>query len=471
MNFRSAKIRRIRVIRVLIKSRNQSKLLLTTVCLLLLFASPALSKGEPKWISEVPSDPCFFYGHAKVPRTGNASNDLNAARNEALNNIRQQISVFISSETRYQVAEKDKSWSSDYINSVIARVPEIKIEGHEQVDKPFYQKKHVHVLYRLSRRKYYGSIHGPLKQAVDDALALYTEALGRSIQERYVGYMSALEISAPFKDANVSYKVCGEEVSVGLSQKLEGKIQSLDRFLARKLRGLLQYVQIIPDSPELSFSTDKNSRVDIRVVVINKDQPLAGFPLQVLADDTTWKYTSPVKTGSDGRAVFKLTRPGFPGKKIIQIVPHHSGGDSLIRQYDLTLPFAAVEVNRPSPGVYLDIKEKNIGSSSDVYIKRLRGLLGHQGNVQFVSKQKADIIVSGSVRAVKDGTQGRLSRAGIRVDMKLKAKSGKTMAFKRDKGKGLKANDHKAAGEKGLAGEADRNALELLEIILDLETR
>ena len=114
------------------------------------------SRSEPEWIESQQNAENYWFGVGSVEKPFYGDDIREEARNQALNEIASQISVYISSSFEQVITEHNFSLD-EFATSVVKTRVDNKLLNIEIVDS-YENKNRYYLLAKLSQTKYYEAI-------------------------------------------------------------------------------------------------------------------------------------------------------------------------------------------------------------------------------------------------------------------------------------------------------------------------
>lgn len=261
------------------------------LALLLVLLPVFLQAKVPEWVQSVPTNSFYYWGIGVCELSDVNYNEV--AKREALEEIMQQISVKVESNSFMNMTEMDLVAHEDYQKQMQAS-SQVYLEDLQIFDT-YQDKKKYYVCYRLNKEEYKArvkakgleiaeSAYGYLQQARD------AEANG-NIPSAITFYQKGLEIVEPWLFLNLSYMA--ENVPVAL---YSGYMSVFD--------GLVLNLQ--PES--ISVQSLKSINVEIVATLHRNNAPLQNIPLVAQFINGKGKITPSIKTNNVGEGRFYLTQ-------------------------------------------------------------------------------------------------------------------------------------------------------------------
>lgn len=433
---------------------------------ILMGPATCLALGTPRWVKEMPSDPCYFFGRAQVDRTQNLDEDRKNARDKALSELAMQIKAIISSETKTYTEETNGRVSSHFQEAVSSKVENLELTGYQTLEHR--NKKFVWALCKLSRDHYYANLHADWHAAKTEAIQLFEQGQKADLPNRLLQWSKAVALLAPYKGQSLRYQTCGRSMTLDNRGQLRGRKLGLDQHIVKELRKQSTGIELIVAEKEYTLS---RSRPDGRYVTVKASRsgtPQKDLLLELKLKADGWKIQSRTSTNDEGNAQFKVEQAGVPGRHRGLVTLAHSPGRAAQESYGLDLPQCPVMLYRPAPLVVFALEESNLGNPSRVYVKMLKELLCGPKGLKEAPKNKAEILVRGSIETRQDGTQMGLCKSRAHVDLEVIPKGKTPIRFTDHQTVGLMRYDFAKAGEKALRKAAKKHSAEIMNRVLSI---
>ncbi len=162
-------------------TKNIFKLAFTILIVLLygcsVFKPSVDEKDIPEWVVRKPQMPLYYVGVGSAPKQGYSANEyIQNARQSALADLAESISITIESQSMLSVIERDQDISESFTVDIHASTRK-ELEGYELVDS-WQDDKNYWVYYRLCMLKHEEIIERRKNDAINNALSKYQQATG-----------------------------------------------------------------------------------------------------------------------------------------------------------------------------------------------------------------------------------------------------------------------------------------------------
>lgn len=263
-----------------------------------------LQAKVPEWVQSVPTNSFYYWGIGVCELSD--ANYKEVAKREALEEIIQQISVKVESNSFMSMTEIDFVAHEDYQKHIQAS-SQVYLENLQIFDT-YQDKKKYYVCYRLNKEEYKAKVKA---KSIEIARSAYeylqqardAEAKG-NLTSAITYYQKGLEIVEPWLFLDLSYMT--ENVPVALYSGYMSVFDGID-------------LNIKPTS--VSVQNLKATNVEIVAKVLKNDVPLSNIPLKAQFVNGIGKITPSVKTNNVGEGRFYLTQ--LASKEVSQSIKIH----------------------------------------------------------------------------------------------------------------------------------------------------
>ena len=317
-------------------------------------------KDWPDWAKRKPMVEGYYTGVGFGRKSANVEQYKKAARQNALNNLAEEISVTVSGESVLRTVEVNFDIDEYYSYQVITSSQEV-LEGYELVDS-YDGEEYYMEYYRLSK-----SLHRKLQEekfhkAMDKAVSEY---------ERAVIFRRSKE----YGDALSSLIKALDELHVFLHEPLkttiEGKEVYLANFLITELQTFLDDIIITPENKnieairgyplsenQLLFSVKDRKGYPIPSLPVS-----AGFSAQTVIDDKSNSNTKGMVSFRIDKVKSHSTSGKFYASLDIGDILRSSTRNLTLRKiiWNMRIPTTSVNVLIREPVFYVASEEKNLG--------------------------------------------------------------------------------------------------------------
>ncbi|MBU2652217.1 MAG: LPP20 family lipoprotein [Bacteroidetes bacterium] len=350
---------------------------LSFILFLLLFlgcgSGRELSKVQsdwPDWARKKPIEEGYYTGIGSARKNAGMEQYQRTARQNALNNLAEEISVTVSGNSMLRTVEVDFNLSEYYSSQINIRSEEY-LAGYEMVDS-FEDDEYYMVYYRLSK-----SLHEKLKKektgiAIDKARAEYENAVryrgARDYRNTLISLIKGLDELREHLHEPLLTNIDGREVYLANFLVTEVEVM-LDEIRINPVNKSITAVRGYPLTPEeLSFRISDNEGKPISGMPVS-----AGFTAQPLVNG---KAISGEK-GEFGFSIDKITTKSSPVQFIASLdmeeILRSSTLDLTLRKimWNMLIPSCSMEIRITQPSFFVESDEKNLGrKSADQILKK-----------------------------------------------------------------------------------------------------
>ena len=367
-----------------------------TVILSFVFCASLFAQGKPAWVIQRPSVPGYYIGIAAVQKTGTPQEYMQRAKEAALNDIAQQITVIISGEQMSKVSEKLGNLSSEYQAEVRASTS-TELEGVETVDT-WDGGDEYWVYCRLSVALYKKEKAEELQKAESLALDLYSKA-------------KAAETKGNFSEAMQFYLQSLSAVEKYLAEPLEVKYNGTEMLLGNdltsSLQSLLNEIQLKARPSNVDAQVGSQVKQPLEVVATNalSGKALANLAVRYSFIRGSGELIATARTNLRGIALSRITKLTATDK--LQIVKAEIDINSFVGEgkgdpvfetllKSFTLPNARFILNVSNLAVYFEVQEMLFGAATTLpHIEPvLKESLSSQGFSFVDDPSKANLLIA-----------------------------------------------------------------------------
>ena len=347
------------------------------------------SRSEPEWIESQQNAENYWFGVGSVEKPFYGDDIREEARNQALNEIASQISVYISSSFEEVITEHNFSLD-EFATSVVKIRVDNKLLNIEIVDS-YENKNRYYLLAKLSQTKYYEAIEKQRRNAVKTAIGLLDKSESEFNIQSFTYLSEAMNEIIPYMDIPIE-----EEYPVG-----SGKTINLYSYIKLLANTSINRFRLIPiqEAVEIKLGFSRDIQLGVKVVDNNSNAPIENVPVNCYIDENN--KSSFALSDTEGNCIFPV--PSITDDKPIQYVNFEVNMDEIIESVQLlgVLPKiqaqSTLKVNPPK--IFIQISENNLGEATvNPYIQPvITEFFAQNFSANFVDTNNADLIISGSV--------------------------------------------------------------------------
>lgn len=260
-------------------------LFLLSIIPILLFAR------VPEWVSSRPNNSFYYWGIGVCEISD--VNFKEVAKRQALEEITQQISVKVESNSFMSMTEIDLVANEDYQKQIQAS-SQVYLE-ELQIFDTYQDKKKYYVCYRLNKDEYKAKVRAKSQEIAKSAYEYLQQARAAESDGNLTSaigyYQKGLEVVEPWLFLDLSYMA--ENVPVAL---YSGYMSIFD--------GLS--LTITPQSA--TMQNLKAANIEVVASLRKNNIPVQNFPLKAQFVTGSGKFTPSAKTNSSGEGRFYLTQ-------------------------------------------------------------------------------------------------------------------------------------------------------------------
>lgn len=348
----------------------------------------------PDWARRKPVMEGYYTGVGFGKKAGDVEQYKRAARQNALNNLAEEISVTVSGESVLRTIEVNFDLEEYYSYQIITSSQEV-LEGYELVDS--YDGKEYYIeYYRLSKDLHRKLREEKFRKAMDKSVSEYDRAIDfrqvRDYRNALASLISALDEIHAFLHEPLKTTIDGEEVY-------------LANFLVAELQTFLDDILIRPENPRVEAIRGYPLTEDRLLFSITdrKNRPVpslpvsAGFSAQSLIDDKS-------VSNALGRVAFRIDKirsRSSSGKFYASLdmddILRSSTKDLTLRKiiWNMRIPTTSMEVLIREPVFFVQSNEKSSGKAlgQDMLKQAFLDELLSKGYATTPIKEDADFFV------------------------------------------------------------------------------
>lgn len=367
-----------------------------TVVFFLVFYALVFAQEKPMWVLHRPSEPGYYIGIGSARETGTPQEYMQRARNDALNDIAQQITVTISGEQMSKFSEKLGGLSSEYQAEVRASTS-AELEGVETVET-WDGGDEYWVYLRLSISQYKKEQAEKLRKAVSLAADLYSKAktaeANGNFSEALQFYLQSLGSLEKYLADPIMVKYNGTEIL--LSNDLISSLQSL-----------LDKIELAAHPSNVKAQVGGQVKQPLEVLATNASsrRPIPLLPVRYSFVRGSGELIATARTNQSGTALSRITK--LTGTDQLQIIKaevdvNGFGGESkadplletILKSF--ALPSARFILNVSNLTVCFQVQEMQFGAPMTLsHIETaLKGAMSSQGFSFVDDPSKANLLIA-----------------------------------------------------------------------------
>lgn len=257
----------------------------------------SISKNPPPvWVNQTPVSSLYYVGIGSV--TKNVSNYKEAARKSAIENLSNEISVQVSSESILQTIETNSGFEQEY-KQLIQLNSDKYLEGYQMVED-YENETHYFVYYRLSKQDYQDLQERLLQEATNNCLNFILEGDKNQQDLDYrlavINYTKALEALINYLDKNIV-------------AEYNGKNEILPFLITRKIQQLHQSINLKEIKWDGKLIVGQNIPVQSFGVelFISPDHKIVNYPV-LIEYRSQFKQITPINSNAQGRVYWDIAK-------------------------------------------------------------------------------------------------------------------------------------------------------------------
>jgi len=337
---------------------------LSTIIILSLFIFSISYAEKPYWLTDYPYDADFYVGIGFSSK--NTENYIQAAKNNAINEIASQIKITISSETIHKLIEENGR-IDELLKQQINTSTKESLEDVEIVDN-WDNGDEYWVYCRLSKEKYKKQKQLKLKEAVNKSLNLFSKA-----KENQREYAVSKALSFYFESLKPIEKY--------LNEPLQIKYNNQNIYL---LNEIYSSVQSILDSislkPEIAnFNVKLGNSLDEPILIIanygslNKNK-ISNLPINFSFIRGNGDLDLKAKTDNSGKVICRIHKITASDKTqivkaefdILRLNPEYNSSPVIVAILEsFKIPNTKIIINVEGLSVFIRSEETNLGKKLD----------------------------------------------------------------------------------------------------------
>lgn len=315
---------------------------------------------QPEWIKSRPVSSMYYYGIGAARKSSDISQFQQAARQNALADMANEISVSISSNSVINAFESNLNFREDFSSTIRAQTQQ-DLEGYEQVDS-WEDDGNYWVYYRLSKSKYQELKEQRKNNAVTRSLDFFTTALNArdagSTRLAIVQLIKALEPIKPYFTEPLPVEYNGNQVYLGNE-------------IFKELSTTIAAIEIVPINLAVSVKAGKGVESSLlRFEARHRETGvIAELPLVVSYSEKPLRNNKQ-RTASNGLASFDIDRvrssksfETLTATIDLEDMLAEAGSDPLTRKLvtRFNLPQGVVRINIEKPVFFIESNEVSLG--------------------------------------------------------------------------------------------------------------
>lgn len=366
------------------------------ILLCMFFISLVFAQGKkPDWVEKRPNTPAFYHGIGVVAKSGTTQEYLQRAKDAALNDIAQQITVSIDASQISKLSEKLEEFKEEY-QSAVQTSTKADLEGVEPVDT-WEGNDQYWVYYRLDIAEYKRRQAEKLRKATALALDFFTKAKN-------------FEKTDNIGDALQSYIQALAAVEKFLGETLEVQFNAAKIFLGNEiftsLQSILNQIEVKATNAKVDAQVGKPLRQPLEVMVNNTATaaPIQNFPVKYSFIRGSGDMIPTSRTDKNGVTSTQIAKVIATDK--LQLIKAEADPIALLGQSSspvlemlvkgLTLPSTRFTLNVVSLSIVFETEEMLLGNK--LVIPRIEPMLKNTLSTQGFSfvddAAKANIMIT-----------------------------------------------------------------------------
>ncbi|HLP55664.1 MAG TPA: DUF4476 domain-containing protein [Fluviicola sp.] len=274
---------------------------------LMLFHTPGFSQknGKPEWVKNYPSEPDYYIGISKVSKK--TPNYVEVAKQNALSELSNAISVNVSVTTVFSQEEKNKQFIEDF-SEVINTATRNNIE-HLEINAVWENKKEYWIYYKVNKADYQQNYERKKNEATKLALDFYNKGLTNDKDNQLplalLNYTRALSTLSPYLSESITIQDNNGN-TIYLINELINQLSSIYKELNVKLKKNIPRARAGEPFSDVELLTYRNNSL------------LANIPLKIISEKLViigQKHQS----NQDGLCMFSTEKLPLKFNEIYQI--------------------------------------------------------------------------------------------------------------------------------------------------------
>lgn len=253
----------------------------------------SVSKNAPEWVTQKPVSSSYYIGIGSASKNLNPDNYIQAAKQNALNDLASEIKVTIKSNSILYSLERRGSFDEDYLSTTKLNST-LNLSGFELVDN-YTDDDNYYVYYRLSKSEYAAQEARKRDEAANKAA-------------NYIGMARKNKQEGAYKSALNNYLQALLAVNEYLGEALQVNTGSGSEYISTTLIAELTdlFEQISFTIPEDALVFDFLNREEPAglYVVNKKGKALSGVPFKIKKEGA---FARPVITSSNSTGFIQLS--------------------------------------------------------------------------------------------------------------------------------------------------------------------
>jgi hypothetical protein len=363
----------------------------------------------PSWVSNTPVSSMYYIGIGTVNKS--VDNYREVARKSAIENLSNEISVQVSSESILQTIETNSSFEQEY-KQLIQLNSDKYLEGYQLVED-YEDDSHYYVYYQLSKKTYQELQARLLKEATNNCLSFIAEGDKNIVDADYrlavINYTKAMEALINYLDKNIT-------------AEYNGKSEILPFLIIRKMQQLHQAIQIIDVSVKTDIILGQFiSPENIGVSLKDSSRIISNYPV-VLEYKSQFRQINTLNSNTQGNIYWDITKikSEIPNQTVrfslatVQII-EQTTRNRIVRELlkNLTVNELIIPLKIQLPKVYV----KNHSKLSSILYSEIKSALIQNKLEVNSNEQLANIIMVVEI----EEDEARKSDTGLGIIVELKA--------------------------------------------------
>ena len=403
---------------------------------------------KPDWVTNRPTSQMYYYGIGAARKTSNVSQYQQAARQNALADMANEISISISSNSVIHAFESNLNFREDFTSTIRAQTQQ-DLEGYEQVGS-WDDENTYWVSYRLSKAHYQQLKEKKKSDAVTRSVDFFTSGISArqsgDVRLALVQMVKALEPIKPYFSEPLPVSIDGTEVYLGNE-------------IFKEISNTLAQISLVPQMAEVSVKVGQAIPASVLrfSALFQNSTPIASLPLEVTYSEKPLRNNKQ-RTNSNGNASFdvdvvrsKKTFESFSATINLNDILTEAGTDPLIRRLvtRFNLPKGTIRINVDKPVIYILSNETNLGDplSPGPLEQSVKKKAVEMGYLVKSAPEEADYVIRIIAATSSRGQAGQFKVASLEGTLRLETSKGDQLYHKPLEGFQGRHFELKQAGE------------------------
>lgn len=403
---------------------------------------------QPEWVQSRPVSSMYYYGIGAARKSSDISQYQQAARQNALADMANEISVSISSNSVINAFESNLNFREDFTSTIRAQTQQ-DLEGYEQVDS-WENEGNYWVYYRLSKAKYQELKEQRKRNAITRSLDFFSTALNArdagSTRLAIVQLIKALEPIKPYFTEPLPVEYNGSQVYLGNE-------------IFKELSATIAAIDIVPINLTVSVKAGKGVESSLLLFEARHRETgiIPDLPLVVSYSEKPIRNNKQ-RTASNGLASFDIDR--VRSTKSYEVLTAtidledmltEAGSDPLTRKLvtRFNLPQGAIRINIDKPVFFIESNELNLGEpiKPGFLEESFKRKAIENGYLVKDNPSEADYIVKITAVTSSKGESGQFKNVSLEGVITVDSKDGNQIYHKPLEGFNGRHMDYKQASD------------------------